>query len=237
MQIGQNYRFKLSELSLCLLLSLGMALSQPGKLRASDTNAILQGWFAAQDRLQTWTADFTQTRSLKTLTKPLVAQGRLSFGMPNRFRWELGQPARTVALRDGQDMIVVYPLLKRAERYPMGERAPAEWRDMLSLLDAGFPRNRAAFDRQFRLLSLLESQGAWHLTLQPTSSTARKFIREIRLGLSTNDFMLTLNELVFVDGSSMRTEFSNGRLNPPLQEDVFRWIPDPSYRVTDPFGK
>lgn len=237
MRLSQITLPSLLKLPQWFLLSSGLLLSQAGELRAIDTNAVLQGWFAAQEQLQTWTADFTQTRSMKTLTKPLVAQGRLSFSMPNRFRWELGRPARTVALRDGEDMIVLYPLLKRAERYPMGAKAPAEWRDMLSLLDAGFPRNRAAFDRQFRLMSLQEREGAWHLALQPASSTARKFIQEIRLGLSTNDFMLTLNELVFVDGSSMRTEFTQGVMNPPLEASVFRWIPDPSYRITDPFGK
>ena len=205
--------------------------------RAADTNAILNGWFASQANLQTWSADFTQTRALKTLTQPLVTLGHISFAMPNQFRWELGRPAKTIALRQADEMFVIYPRLKRAERYPMGDKAPGEWRDMLSLLDAGFPRDRAAFDARFRILSLKESNGAWLLGLQPTSAFARKMMKEIRVGLATNDFSLTSNDMIFVDGSRMRNDYTNAVLNSPLDAGLFRWQPEAGYKITEPMGK
>lgn len=204
---------------------------------AADTNAVLAGWFASQTNLQTWSADFTQTRALKTLTQPLVATGRIAFAVPNKFRWELGQPAKTIALRQADEMFVIYPRLKRAERYPMGEKAPGEWRDMLSLLDAGFPRDRAAFDARFRVLSLTETNGAWLLGLEPASAFARKMMKEIRVGLATNDFALTSNEMIFVDGSSMRNDYTNAVLNPSLDAGLFRWEPEPGFKITEPMGK
>src|SRR5258706_3768330 len=98
-------------------------------VHAADTNAVLNGWLAAQTNLQTWSADFTQTRMLKTLTQPLVATGHIWFAAPNRFRWELGSPAQTIALREAGQMWVIYPRLKRAERYPLDAKTPGEWRD------------------------------------------------------------------------------------------------------------
>lgn len=207
------------------------------KSRAADTNAVLNSWFTSQTNLQTWSADFTQTRTLKTLTQPLVAAGRISFAAPNQFRWELGRPARTIALRQAEEMWVIYPRLKRAERYPMGASTPGEWRDMLSLLDAGFPRDRAAFDARFRILSLTETNGSWLLGLQPVSAFARKMMREIRVGLATNDFALTSNELIFIDGSSMRNDFTNAVLNPKLDAEIFKWQPEAGYKITEPMGK
>ena len=204
---------------------------------AADTNAVLDGWFASQTNLQTWAADFTQTRALKTLTQPLVATGHISFAVPNNFRWELGRPAKTIALRQEDEMFVIYPMLKRAERYPMGGNAPGEWRDMLSLFDAGFPRDRAAFATRFRILSLTETNGSWLLALQPTSDFARKMLKEIRVSLATNDFTLTGNEMIFVDGSSMRNDYTNAVLNPPLDAGVFRWKPEPGFKITEPMGK
>ena len=204
---------------------------------AADTNAVLTGWFASQANLHAWSADFTQTRALKTLTQPLVTAGHISFAVPNQFRWELGRPAKTIALRQADEMFVIYPLLKRAERYPMGEKAPGEWRDMLSLLDAGFPRDRAAFDARFRVLSLTETNGTWLLGLQPASAFARKLMREIRVGLATNDFSLTSNEMIFVDGSSMRNDYTNAVLNPPLAAGLFIWKPEPGFKITEPMGK
>ena len=205
--------------------------------RAADTNAVLNGWFHSQTNLQTWSADFTQTRRLKTLTQPLITTGHLSFAVPNKFRWELGRPARTIAVRQDDDMFVIYPLLKRAEHYPLGGPAPGEWRDMLSLLDAGFPRDRSAFDARFRITSLTETNGSWLLGLQPVSAFARKMMKEIRVGLATNDFSLTSNELIFIDGSSMRNDFTNAVLNPDLDAKVFQWETEPGYKLTEPMGK
>ena len=68
---------------------------------AADTNAVLDGWFAAQKNLRSWSADFVQTRMFKTLTQPLTATGHVDFAMPDEFRWELGKPARTIAVGGG----------------------------------------------------------------------------------------------------------------------------------------
>ena len=42
---------------------------------------------------------------------------------PNRFRWELGTPAETIAVRNATEMLVIYPRLKRAERFPLEQQS------------------------------------------------------------------------------------------------------------------
>lgn len=206
-------------------------------VRADGTNSVLDAWFAAQANVHTWSADFVQTRTLKTLTQPLVAKGHIVFAAPNDFRWELGQPAKTIALRHGDEMFVIYPRLKRAENYPMGAGTPTEWRDTMSLLQAGFPRDRKEFEAQFQILSLAQTNGVWRLALQPKSVFARRMMPELRIGLATNGFSLASTELVFVDGSTMRNDFTNAVLNPPLDEKVFEWSPPADYKVTNPFAQ
>jgi outer membrane lipoprotein-sorting protein len=205
--------------------------------RAADTNTILDAWFAAQKNLHTWSADFVQTRALKTLTQPLTGKGHITFAMPNDFRWELGQPAQTIALRHGDEMFVIYPRLKRAERYPLGAGTPTEWRDTMSLLQAGFPRDRKEFNAQFQILSLAGTNGVWQLALQPKSPFARKMMPEVSVGLATNDFSLASTELVFVDGSRLRNEFTNAIMNPPLDEKLFEWNPPADYKMAEPMKR
>ena len=219
-----------------LLIAFGI-LSVLQTIRADQTNAVLDAWFAAQKGLHTWSADFIQTRALKTLTQPLVASGHISFAMPNEFRWELGQPAKTIALRHGDEMFVIYPRLKRAERYPLGAGTPTEWRDTMSLLQAGFPHDRKEFEAQFQILSLTETNGAWQFSLQPKSVFARRMMPELRLGLATNDFSLASTELIFVDGSRMRNDFTNAVLNPALDEKLFEWTPPAGYKVAEPMQR
>lgn len=206
-------------------------------IRAADTNAVLDAWFAAQTKLKTWSADFTQTRSLKTLTQPLVATGHIWFAKPNQFRWELGDPPRTIALRELDQMWVIYPRLKRAEHYPLGGSQPREWRDAMSLLNAGFPHQRSDFEAEFRVLSLVETNAAWRMTLQPKSSFARNMLPEIRVDLATNDFSLMATELVFTDDSRMRNDFTNAVLNPDVATNFFHWEAPADFKVTAPFAK
>ena len=109
---------------------------------AADTNAVLNGWFAAQKNMRTWSADLVQTRTLKTLTQPLTASGHIAATVAGKFRWEILRPGQTIAVGDAEKMYVVYPRLKRAELYPMGASAPKEWREAMALLQAGMPHDR-----------------------------------------------------------------------------------------------
>lgn len=222
---------KLGLLLFCAGILLGSRV-----LFAADPDTVLDDWFAAQKQVQAWSADFIQTRTLKTLTRPLVTAGHVDFAQPDKFRWELGRPARTIALGGGGDMFVIYPLLKRAEHYPLGQNAPKQWRDLMSLLQAGFPRSRSGFAAEFQLLSLAETNGVWQLVLQPKSAFARQMLPELRLGLATNDFSLTSTEMIFVDGSRMRSDFTDAVLNPSLAPDLFTWQPPAGYRVTEPLS-
>lgn len=219
-----------------LFFALGI-FSTLQNVRATETNSILDSWFVAQKNVRTWSADFTQTRALKTLTQPLISKGHISFAAPNDFRWELGQPAQTIALRHDDEMFVVYPRLKRAEHYPLGAGAPTEWHDTMSLLQAGFPRDRKEFDAEFQILSLTVTNSTWLLSLQPKSIFARRMMPELHIGLATNDFSLASTELVFVDGSRMRNDFTNAVLNPTLDETLFKWTAPEDFKVTNPFAK
>jgi len=203
----------------------------------ADPDAVLDQWFAAQQNLQSWSADFIQTRTLPTLTQPLIAHGHLDFALPGDFRWQIGQPARTIALGHDVQMYVIYPLLKRAELYPLGPDTPKQWRDMMSLLQAGFPHNRQEFTAQFKVLSLTTTNSAWLLALSPNSSFARQMISELQLGFATNNFELISTEMILVDGSRMRTDFNNSVINPTLDRSLFTWQPPADYKVTAPMGK
>src|SRR5262245_17564050 len=101
---------------------------------ASDADTALAQWLNAQTNIQTWSAEVIQTRALKSLTMPLMATGHVWFAAPNRFRWELGNPPQTIAVRQPDQMLVIYPKLKRAEKYPLDGEHTGQWRDTLALL-------------------------------------------------------------------------------------------------------
>lgn len=204
---------------------------------AADNDALLSAWLNAQTNIQTWSADFVQTRTLKSLTQPLTATGRVWFEAPNRFRWELGKPARTIAVRQPEQMLLVYPRLKRVERYPLNQAESGPWKDMLALLDAGFPRSRAEVESRFSILSQTTENGVHELTLQPKAESARRVMPEIKVAFDVNTFLLRSTELQFRDGSTMKNAFNNAVLNPKIDESLFNPRIEGDYKVSEPLKK
>src|SRR5688572_23508113 len=136
--------------SLRACLAFGCAL---GMSCATSASTNLAPYLEAQAKLQSWTADFVQTRTLKSLKQPLKTPGHLYFVAPNVFRWELGSPTQTIAVRRSNEVVLIYPPLKRAERYRLSADERTPWRDMLSLLEAGFPRSQKELETRFTIIS------------------------------------------------------------------------------------
>jgi outer membrane lipoprotein-sorting protein len=215
----------------CLWLPLFAAVTVAG---ADDPSGLFNQWFIAQTNLQSWSADFTQTRSLKVLAQPLVATGKVWVTVPGLFRWELGQPAQTIALRQPNQLLIIYPRLKRAEKYAVGSAPSGPLKDALALMDASLPRDRATMEERFRLLSATQTNAVLEMTLQPKSASARKFISQILIAFRTNDFAIAVTELKFSDGSSLRNDFTNTVLNQPIDPGLFDVKVPPDFTVVEP---
>lgn len=212
------------------VLLIGLRCAAP--VRAADVNKIIDGWLANQTNIQSWASDFTQTRKVRSLTQPLVSTGQVWFAAPQNFRWQVGSN-QTIAIRNEDAMLVVYPRLKRAERYDFSAAGATQWKDTLQLLQSGFPRSRENLEQQFQVLSATRTNALWSLDLQPRNQAARAMMPVIRLLLSTN-FTLAGTELVFADGSSMRNDFTNSRTNADTAGKFDLTIP-PGWRVVEPF--
>jgi len=215
-----------------MLVSIALLGAVPAP--ALDTNAVISGWLNAQSTLKTWEADFTQTRTMRTLKQPLVSTGHVWFAMPGQFRWELGRPAQTIAVRDAREMLVIYPRLKRAERYQLTGSEAGMLGEALALLDAGFPGDRESFDARFRVKALAPTNAAWMLDLEPVRASTRRMIPLIQLTLATNNYELLANEIVLPDGSRMRNEFTNASVNPAFDAERFTPALGAEYTFTEP---
>jgi outer membrane lipoprotein-sorting protein len=204
---------------------------------AAESPAVLQKFLSAQTNLQTWSADLTQIRRLKTLTQPLVSTGHVWFAAPQKFRWEIGVPAQTIAVRGGNEMLVIYPRLKRVEKYPLSGEKLGQWKDTLALLEAGFPRSQADIEKRFKVLSVSQFNELHQAVLQPKSFSARRMMPQITLVFAPDTYQLRATELQFGDGSTMRNEFRNAQLNPKIDDALFAPQIDPDYKVVEPMKK
>jgi outer membrane lipoprotein-sorting protein len=196
--------------------------------------APLERWLEAQSKLTTWSADFTQTRSLKALAQPLSSEGKLWFAAPDQFRWELGSPAQTIAVRQPDRMILLYPRLKRAEIYTVSAQAQGQWREMLALLEAGFPRSLDELQSRFQIVAQTQTNDLHEITLQPRTADSRRWMPRMKIAFSEADWLLRATELHFADGSILRNDFSNIRANPELPPNLFTPEIPADFKVSEP---
>jgi len=219
----------MKELWLALVLTAGTALGAPD-------DPVVIDWINAQSSAHSWTADFKQIRELKALTEPLTATGKIWFSAPDNFRWEVMKPAPTIATRVEDNLLVIFPRLKRAEKYALGSLRKGQWKDLMGLLDTGFPHSRAEFEQRFHVRDVTDIPGGKRLALQPKSALVKKYLPEIDIDIRTPDLMLMATTMVFVDGSALKNEFSNQKLNPAIDPSVFA-PPITGYTVTEPLAQ
>jgi outer membrane lipoprotein-sorting protein len=131
-------------------------------------------------------------------------------------------------------MLVIYPFLKRVEKYPLNSDETGPWRDALALIEAGFPRSRTDLDAQFRLLDSAPTNGVHGLNLEPRSASARRLMPLIRVGFDQSTFALRFTEIRFADGSSMHNEFLNAQNNPVLPDQLFTPSLEPAWQIIQP---
>ena len=117
---------------------------------------------------------------------------------------------------------------------PSAAQAPAPWKETLALLEAGFPRSQAELESRFRIIADSTSNDLHQVTLQPKSTTARRMMPQIKIFFSPQDSGLRATELQFTDGSTMRNDFKNPRLNEQLDEVLFSPTLDPTYKIVEP---
>jgi outer membrane lipoprotein-sorting protein len=218
-----------------VLLTQGLPLSVPAPAAAADPSVnLLDNWLAQQAQIRTWSAQVLQIRKLKSLARPLEAAGRVWFRQPNRFRWQLGDPPRTIAVRTADALTVIYPKLKQAERFPISGVSDPAWKQVLTLLEVGFPSDKETFYSRYDLIAAEQVDDTLHFELKPADKAARRLLKRLRLEVSAADYILLATELVFPDGSTMRNQFSNHQLNPTLDEKLFQVDLDEDYRIVEP---
>lgn len=178
-------------------------------------------WLAKQEDLHTVQADFTQTRALRALRSPIATPGHMWFAMPDSLRWELGDPAKTIVIRKGDTYVIIQPAKKKAERYKAEAIAKKGGSMGFAMINFPIAKDFADFNRQFETLAVNVTDNHCHLEILPRDAQAKKMLAAIKFDFDTATGHLLSFELTTRDGSSMRSDFTNVRMNQKIDRHVF----------------
>jgi outer membrane lipoprotein-sorting protein len=207
---------RIVSLFFAVLLPISAAAAEP-----AGSLAPIKQWIERQNDFRSVSADFIQTRSLRTLKSPLESPGHLWFVAPNTFRWELGKPAKTIVVRKGETMLIVTPSKRRAERQNVNAAGSKGGMQSLAMLSFPIADSFADFQRKFEVLSLDVEGNRCRCELLPRDSGTRRMMRAMTLEFDTRTAHVISLGFVARDGSSLENRFTNIRVNPSIDRDMF----------------
>jgi outer membrane lipoprotein carrier protein len=205
-------------------LAMPSVAAKPSK--ADSLDEVIRKVQLAQAKTNTLQADFRQEKTLALMAKPEVSTGRFIYSKPNNVLWTYDAPKRVTMLIANGMLTTYYPDLNKAERIEV----------------------KRYQDRIFKYMGAsgaIEELGAWFnftftntsdkpyyaLDLDPKSKTIAKRVRHIRIYIDKQSYLTTQFEYTEGDGDKTRYEFTNVKVNAPVEQSRFTLQLPSSVRV------
>lgn len=181
----------------------------------------LKACLEAQGDLKSISADFTQTRALKTLKSPIALKGHFWFAAPDRFRWQLGDPPRTIIIGTKKGATAIHPLKKHAEKSDLSASGGFSTQRVFEMMALSGKRTLEEFQKHMNVLCLKTSGTRCRLEMLPKDPSATRGLSSINLEFDCKTGQWLDFEIVTREGSSIRTELNNVRTNSVIDGGVF----------------
>jgi hypothetical protein len=123
-------------------------------------------------------AQFTETKTMRLLSRPLTLRGTLSFRAPDWLEKHTLDPNEEILRVDGERITVEIPVRRIRRSFTMQE-LPAVW-GFVESIRATLRGDRAALERLYQI-GLEGEVRHWVLTLRPIDARMSTVVSEIRL--------------------------------------------------------
>ena len=168
-----------------VLAGLGIGMSSGGATTQNQTNwtleAVLKQLDVAAREFHSLSADLQRTKVTVVVDDKSTETGTILVRRDEKMRIELTQPNPRTILRDGNDLYVFNPKIKRVEQYDLGRHRTLV--DQFLLL--GFGTSGAGLKKSYLLTVLgeetLDKDKVLLLELTPKSDEVRKQVSKIHL--------------------------------------------------------
>ncbi len=191
---------------------------------------IVERWLSTNADTRSLRIDFVQSRSLRAIKNPLAQPGTLWLDYESQnFRWQIGDPARTIVVSRGDQIAIMRTLLKKVEYRDTGSGSSTNAGGLSSLAN-GFPRNLEEFQRRYQILDIAAKGNSFEIITRPLGPEGEG-VHQFGFVIDRDRFLLKGLVIDLTDGSTITTTFKRIAHNAPIDDDLF--TPDLSdYRET-----
>lgn len=184
--------------------------------------AVVRRWIEGQKDLKSLAITFRQERELKGLKKPVVATGQIWLDRQGRMRWQIGEPAKTIAIYQDKEVQVLHPEKKLLERRVLGADNGNQSEMEKAFLESGIPDSLADFQKFFRILGTTADGNLDRVKLEVKDAKAQTALTGMDFLIDRSSNLLAGYDISFRDGSSIRTRFLQVKKNSAFDAALFR---------------
>ena len=188
----------------------------------SATQHLLKGVESRYNRAQTLEVRFAETYS-GLGRGPRTETGVLYLRKPGRMRWEYTQPAGKLFVSDGKEVYLYLPGENRVEKMPL--KVTEDVRAPLAFL-----LGKLNFEKEFQHLQARAEGDGSLVTAEPKSDSLPYSKVEFQVSAA---FEIRKLHIVGQDQSVLDFAFESEKLNPPLDNSMFRFQPPAGAQVVD----
>lgn len=198
------------------LLLLGAARADPASIEPA--RQALDAGMARLAEAPAVAVELTEQRRVAGLAQPLETPGRLWLAPEGRFRWQLGEPPRTLLLVDGDEF---YQLEAGSER--RGATADlGEAQRLVAILSAVFRGQRDRLAEAWEIADAsAEADDGWTVQLRPRDRALRRGVTGLALRIDAAGLPRAWT-LSLRDGTVLSAVFRTLDLDPALPAELFR---------------
>jgi outer membrane lipoprotein-sorting protein len=196
--------------------ALAMPVAAAKAPKADSLDDVIRKVQLAQTKTNTLQADFRQEKSLALMAKPEVSTGRFVYAKPNNVLWTYNAPKRVTMLIANGMLTTYYPDLNKAERIEVKRYQDRIFKYMGA--SGAIDELGAWFNFTFTNTS---DKAYYVLDLDPKSKTIAKRVRHIRIYIDKQSYLTTQFEYTEGDGDKTRYEFTNVKVNAPVEPSRF----------------
>ncbi len=214
-----------------LILSLALSTSASAQeLTAPEQKALIARLQSQRAEFPAMSGEFSEEKTTRLLTKPIVSSGEIAFLAPNKFRREIRGNSPSTTVCNGKELWIHYPKFNEAEHYTLGEKQFFD--DSLAALTAGL--NFDGVEKFFAVAAAKDSAG-YRIVLTPRTASLRRILTALTVWLDAGG-TIQKADATLPKGDRIVTTYKNLR---PAKTNAakFEFTPPPDVKVSTPLGK
>ena len=213
-----------------IVLSILAAAAFAQELSTAEQKALVARLQSHRAEYPAMTGEFTEEKTTRLLTKPLISTGDIAFEAPAKFRRELRGNSPSTTICNGTELWIYYPKFNEAEHYTLGRQA--QFDDSLAALTAGL--NFADVDKYFRISASRDGTGH-RIELTPRKTTLKRILTTLTVWLDAKD-AIQKTDATLPKGDRIITTYK--AIRPAKKSSAsFDFTPPAGAKVSTPMGK